>query len=85
MSTSILCISRGGYRQARCGAGANLLGVSSYAYLFTPDIPPFNRKYKGRSQPFFGVDDRIPLLLTLLLGIQHALAMVGGGMCCVTR
>jgi hypothetical protein len=53
--------------------------ILSYVYLLTPDIPPFNRKYKGRKQPFFGIDDRIPLLLTLLLGFQHALAMMGGG------
>ncbi|KAI5806921.1 permease family-domain-containing protein [Geopyxis carbonaria] len=55
-----------------------LVGDYDYAYLLTPDIYPFNKKFKGRAQPFFGIDDRIPLLLTLLLGIQHALAMIGG-------
>lgn len=52
----------------------------SYAFLLTPDIYPFNKKYKDREQPFFGIDDRIPMLLTVLLGIQHALAMIGGRM-----
>ncbi|KAF8243283.1 Xanthine/uracil permease [Wilcoxina mikolae CBS 423.85] len=55
-----------------------LIGDYDYAYLLTPNIPPFNKKYKDRKQPFFGIDDRIPLLLTLLLGIQHALSMIGG-------
>jgi hypothetical protein len=63
----------------RGGTGAD--AQCSYVYLLTPDIPPFNRKYKDRKQPFFGIDDRIPLLLTLLLGIQHALSMIGGGTC----
>ena len=51
----------------------------SYAYLLTPNMPPFNRRYKHRKQQFYGIDDRIPLLLTLLLGLQHALSMIGGG------
>lgn len=54
-------------------------GVDSYVWLLTPDIPPFNRKYKDREHPFYGINDRIPLLLTILLGLQHALAMIGGG------
>lgn len=48
-------------------------------WLLTPDIPPFNRKYKDRVQPFYGINERIPLLLTVLLGIQHAMSMMGGG------
>ncbi|CUS08797.1 unnamed protein product [Tuber aestivum] len=55
-----------------------LLGNYDYAWLLTPDVPPFNRKYKDRVKPFYGIDERIPLLLTLLLGLQHSLAMVGG-------
>jgi NCS2 family nucleobase:cation symporter-2 len=56
-----------------------LVGDYNYTWLLTPNVPPFNRKFKGRKQPFYGIDDRIPLLLTVLLGLQHALAMVGGG------
>ncbi|PWW79686.1 Xanthine/uracil permease [Tuber magnatum] len=55
-----------------------LLGNYDYAWLLTPDIPPFNRKYKDRVKPFYGIDERIPLLLTILLGLQHSLAMMGG-------
>lgn len=53
--------------------------MNSYVWLLTPDIPPFNRKYKDLEQPFYGIDDQIPLLLIVLLGLQHALAMIGGG------
>lgn len=29
--------------------------------------------------PFFGIHDRMPVVLALLLGLQHALAMLAGG------
>ncbi|TGZ80591.1 Xanthine/uracil permease [Ascodesmis nigricans] len=60
------------------GTQSGLLGDYDYSFLLTPNLPPFNKKYKGRAQPFYGINDRIPLLLTVLLGIQHALAMIGG-------
>jgi uracil-xanthine permease len=53
------------------------LGDYDYWYLATPNIYPFNRRYKDRAVPFYGLHDRVPLLLTLLLGFQHALTMVG--------
>ena len=56
-----------------------LIGDYDYRWLLTPDIPPFNRSYRSRKQPFYGIDDRIPLLLTVLLGLQHMLSMIGGG------
>lgn len=46
-------------------------------YLMTPDIWPLNRKYKDYKAPFYGLNDRVPVLLTLLLGLQHALTMIG--------
>lgn len=51
-----------------------LVGDYDYAYLFTPRIP-FTKKSQ-QSAPFFGVDDQIPVLLALLLGLQHSLAML---------
>lgn len=36
-----------------------------------------NRKYKEYEAPFYGLNDEIPILLTLLLGLQHALTMIG--------
>lgn len=39
------------------------------AFLFTPNIP-FMSKPKRRA-PFFGLQDRMPVVLALLLGFQH--------------
>ncbi|CAK9785486.1 nucleoside transporter [Cutaneotrichosporon oleaginosum] len=50
-------------------------GDYDYASLFIPNIPWVCR---ARSLPFYGVDDDLPHLLKLILGLQHALAMVGG-------
>lgn len=52
-------------------------GDYDYLYLVTPNIWPLNRRYKNYQRPFYGLDDEVPLLLTLILGLQHALSMVG--------
>jgi hypothetical protein len=64
-----------------------LLSVSSHKVqtnprpgLCLPHHPQhlaLNRKYKDYESPFYGLNDEIPILLTLLLGLQHALTMVG--------
>lgn len=51
-------------------------GDYDYAYLFVPDLP-FSSK-KAKTQPFFGLDSDMPLFLGMLLGLQHALAMLAG-------
>ncbi|KAK1140883.1 hypothetical protein N8T08_009756 [Aspergillus melleus] len=53
-----------------------LIGDYDYAYLFTPQIP-FVSKTR-RTAPFFGLEDRVPVLLAFILGLQHALAMLAG-------
>lgn len=53
------------------------LGDYDYWYLFTPNIYPFNKRYKDKAMPFYGLYDEVPLLLTILLGLQHALIMIG--------
>ncbi|KAL4803160.1 purine permease [Aspergillus unguis] len=53
-----------------------LVGDYDYAFLFTPRLPFV--KQKRRAAPFFGLEDRIPVILALLLGLQHALAMLAG-------
>ncbi|KAI0466251.1 purine permease [Xylaria cf. heliscus] len=53
-----------------------LLGDYDYAFLFRPNIP-FLRK-RRQASPFFGLNDRLPVFLALLLGFQHALAMLAG-------
>ncbi|UKZ64926.1 uncharacterized protein TrAtP1_006131 [Trichoderma atroviride] len=57
-----------------------LLGDYDYGFLFRPNIP-FLPKPQGsarRKSPFFGLNDRMPVFLGLLLGLQHALAMLAG-------
>lgn len=53
-----------------------LIGDYDYAYLFTPKIPFVSKAEK--IQPFFPLDAEMPILLGLILGLQHALAMLAG-------
>ncbi|SMR54338.1 unnamed protein product [Zymoseptoria tritici ST99CH_3D1] len=53
-----------------------LIGTYDYAFLFTPKLPFMKRA--RRAAPFFGLNDRMPVLLAVLLGLQHALAMLAG-------
>ncbi|KAN0099164.1 putative purine permease [Hyaloscypha variabilis] len=53
------------------------IGDYDYLYLITPNIWPLNRKYKDYEAPFYGLNDEIPIFLTVLLGLQHALTMIG--------
>lgn len=53
-----------------------LVGDYDYAFLFKPNLP-FLKKEK-RAAPFFGLNTNMPILLALLLGFQHALAMLAG-------
>lgn len=46
-------------------------------YLITPNIYPLNKRYKGAEPPFYGLNDEVPILLTIILGLQHALTMIG--------
>ncbi|KAI8911389.1 permease family-domain-containing protein [Powellomyces hirtus] len=51
-----------------------VLGNYDHAILFRPNLP-FRQRLR-RPAPFFGLNDQIPVLLTLLLGLQHLLAML---------
>lgn len=53
-----------------------LIGDYDYAYLFTPTLPFM--KVSKKKQPFFGLNDEIPVLLGFLLGLQHSLSMLAG-------
>lgn len=53
-----------------------LIGTYDYAFLFRPNIPFMKRARKP--SPFFGLHDALPTVLALLLGFQHALAMLAG-------
>ncbi|GLI64085.1 hypothetical protein VaNZ11_007254 [Volvox africanus] len=55
-----------------------LIGTYDMRYLCMPVFPYF-RKGKGVPPPrFFGVDEFLGLFVALVMGLQHALAMVGG-------
>jgi xanthine/uracil permease len=53
-----------------------LIGNYDYAFLFRPNLP-FMKK-ADTPPPFFGLNDRMPVVLALILGFQHALAMLAG-------
>jgi uric acid-xanthine permease len=53
-----------------------LIGEYDYAFLFKPNLP-FMKKER-RAAPFFGLHDKMPVFLALLLGFQHALSMLAG-------
>jgi len=60
-----------------CAKKENCIGKYDYKYMCTPS---FLAACKGLGPPpfFFGKDEKLPLLLSLFLGFQHAIAMVGG-------
>ncbi|KAL2784535.1 uric acid-xanthine permease [Aspergillus keveii] len=53
-----------------------LIGDYDYGHLFRPELP-FMKK-DPRPPPFFGLNEKIPVLLAFILGLQHALAMLAG-------
>ncbi|KAI1393063.1 Xanthine/uracil permease [Hypoxylon trugodes] len=53
-----------------------ILGDYDYGFLLKPNLP-FMKKSR-RASPFFGLNDKMPVVLALLLGLQHALAMLAG-------
>jgi hypothetical protein len=53
-----------------------LLGNYDYTYLFRPNLPFMHSQ--NITPPFFGLNDKMPWLLAILLGFQHTLAMLAG-------
>lgn len=53
-----------------------LFGDYDYFYLFVPENP-FTRR-PPKTQPFFSLNSDMPIFLGLILGFQHALAMLAG-------
>jgi hypothetical protein len=51
--------------------------VQDYLYLITPNMYPLNKKYRDFEAPFYGLNDKVPICLTIVLGLQHALTMIG--------
>ncbi|KAK3814032.1 MAG: permease family-domain-containing protein [Benniella sp.] len=61
--------------QESVGTRSGWLGDYDYGFLCKPTLPGFT---VPRIPPFFGLKDRLPLVLALLMGFQHALAMIAG-------
>ncbi|KAL2842260.1 permease family-domain-containing protein [Aspergillus pseudodeflectus] len=53
-----------------------LIGDYDYGHLFRPELPFMTKD--PRPPPFFGLNEKIPVLLAFILGLQHALAMLAG-------
>ncbi|KAG0315064.1 hypothetical protein BGZ99_007694 [Dissophora globulifera] len=51
------------------------LGDYDYGFLCMPTLPGFSTP---RTPPFFGLKDRLPLVLAIIMGFQHSLAMIAG-------
>jgi uracil-xanthine permease len=52
------------------------VGDYDYKALCTPRLPCL--KQDAQKMHFFGVNDKLPLLVAAVMGLQHAFAMVGG-------
>ncbi|KAF9438111.1 hypothetical protein BGZ76_009729 [Entomortierella beljakovae] len=57
------------------GTRQGWFGDYDYSFLCMPTLPGFTIP---RDPPFFGLKDRLPLLLAVVMGFQHALAMIAG-------
>lgn len=54
------------------------IGDYDYKYLIYPNLPFLKNPYSDKPQPFFGLNQKLPVLLAALLGFQHFLAMLAG-------
>lgn len=54
----------------------NLIGDYDYAQMCLPKIPFIT--LGPRKVAFYAKDEKLPLLLSILMGLQHAFAMIGG-------
>ncbi|KAK9815474.1 hypothetical protein WJX72_004255 [[Myrmecia] bisecta] len=59
------------------GPKAFIFGRYSYGYLCMPNWCPW-RAGGSQAPPFYGVNEKLPLIIAVIMGLQHALAMVGG-------
>ncbi|QRW10320.1 xanthine/uracil permease [Ceratobasidium sp. AG-Ba] len=53
------------------------LGDYDFAWLCTPGLP-FGKKKSTRAPQFYALDAELPILLAMVCGFQHALAMLAG-------
>ncbi|PWY89662.1 purine permease [Aspergillus sclerotioniger CBS 115572] len=70
-------LSRWSYWKRYLTSWDGWIGEYDYMYLITPNVYPLNKRYKDTEPPFYGLNDEVPILLTIILGLQHALTMIG--------
>ncbi|EOD32357.1 hypothetical protein EMIHUDRAFT_253368, partial [Emiliania huxleyi CCMP1516] len=62
--------------RVKCWTREGFFGKYSYKYLCTPTVSCLG---KGANAPMWlGKDEKLPLLLSVVLGLQHCLAMLAG-------
>ncbi|KAJ3036594.1 hypothetical protein HDV00_002554 [Rhizophlyctis rosea] len=54
------------------------IGDYDYGWLCMPTLPCLPKKTVRRQPPFYGVNDSMPILLAVIAGFQHMLAMIAG-------
>jgi uracil-xanthine permease len=59
------------------GPKSFLFGSYSYSYLCMPTFLPWKRGGNA-APPFYTVNEHLPLTIAIVMGLQHALAMIGG-------
>ncbi|KAG0275738.1 hypothetical protein BGZ95_008427, partial [Linnemannia exigua] len=62
--------------QESVGTRTGWLGDYDYGFLCMPTLPGLTKI--SRIPPFFGLKDKLPLVLAIVMGFQHALAMIAG-------
>ncbi|KAG8854860.1 hypothetical protein FRB96_007260 [Tulasnella sp. 330] len=53
------------------------LGDYDFGWLCMPSLP-FMRNKRARAPPFYAIDQQLPLMLAIICGLQHSLAMLAG-------
>lgn len=53
------------------------VGDYDFGWLCTPSLP-FMKTKRSRAPPFYAIDAELPLLLAIICGLQHSLAMLAG-------
>ncbi|KAF9431945.1 hypothetical protein BGZ76_011500 [Entomortierella beljakovae] len=61
--------------QESLGTRSGWFGDYDYGFLCKPTLPGFT---VPRAPPFFGLKDRLPFILAIIMGFQHSLAMIAG-------
>ena len=57
-----------------------LLGDYNWGELCMPRLLPYRKSSstQPKSAPFFGLEDQLPVMLAVVCGLQHCLAMLAG-------